>query len=327
MCVLVIAMVIVGGATRLTHSGLSITQWKPITGALPPLNLEQWNAEFALYKRIPQFMADNPDMNLAEFKGIYFWEWTHRQLGRFIGLAFALPFFILLARKKLPRGRTLKLWSVLFLIGLQGAIGWWMVKSGLSGDATSVSQYRLAIHLGMAFIILGLLFTLFLDSLSGWPGGRKYRLRLRSLALLGLIYAQIIAGAFVAGTDGGKTYNTWPAMDGGFVPSGYLTMNPAWKNLFENIAAIQFNHRLLAYIILIAALALWLKARGDRQRKFTSRIAFWLMMSIIWQAGLGIWTLVSVAPLHLSLAHQASSIGVFLIAVWLTWTTCAVATR
>ena len=317
MCALVTAMIVVGGATRLTNSGLSITEWKPITGAIPPLSLGEWALEFEKYKQIPEFSAEHPDMDLEGFKFIYFWEWAHRQLGRFIGLAFALPFFVLLARKKLPKGRKLLFWGILLLIGLQGAIGWWMVSSGLQDDRVNVSQYRLAVHLGMAFIILGLLFSLWLDSLKLWPIKDTQNLRTSAQAMLVLIYVQIIAGAFVAGTKAGYSYNSWPAMDGGFVPSGYFSQSPAWRNVFENVAAIQFNHRVLAYLILAGAVALVWRACKTAQSAGTVRLSVVLLFMIVWQVALGIWTLLKVAPLDLSLAHQASSIAVFLVSIWL----------
>lgn len=326
MCLLVITMIVVGGATRLTNSGLSITEWKPITGALPPLTAADWASEFEKYKQIPEFSAEHPDMDVEGFKFIYFWEWAHRQLGRFIGLVYALPFFVLLARKKLPQGRTLAFWSVLLLIGLQGAIGWWMVSSGLKDDMVNVSQYRLATHLGMAFIILGILFSLFISARRDWPRKQVQPLRRSAMVLTALIFVQIIAGAFVAGTKAGYSYNTWPAMDGRFVPSGYFAASPAWRNIFENVAAIQFNHRILAYILLAATLALVWRARQASKvhmyvKSKTYSVSLMLLAVLFWQVILGVWTLLKVAPLNLSLIHQASSIAVFLVAVWLVSTT------
>jgi len=298
MVVLLISMIVLGGATRLTNSGLSITEWRPISGALPPLTHEHWVSEFEKYKQIPEFAAEHPDMTLKGFEFIYFMEWSHRQLGRLIGLAYAIPFFIFLFRRQLPAHKTPWFVLVLVLIGLQGAIGWWMVASGLTDDRVDVSQYRLATHLGMAFLILGIVFSLWRDAIEGWPrpshGG----------------------GAFVAGTHAGKTYNTWPLMDGSFIPDGYGMMTPFWRNLFENIAAIQFNHRFLAYIIL--ALAIWIFAVSKRRSLAVKRASTVLLAVLIWQIGLGIWALLWAAPLSLSLLHQFSSILVFLAAL-LTW--------
>ena len=311
--VMVMAMIVLGGATRLTNSGLSITEWKPITGALPPLSHEAWLAEFEKYKQIPEFEAEHPDMTLVGFEFIYFMEWSHRQLGRFIGLVYTVPFFVFLFKGRL-KGQALKYFSIVLLIGVQGAIGWWMVYSGLSDDRVDVSQYRLATHLGVAFIILGLLFWFWRDSVEGQVEISPSKLTKKTKLLAGLIYLQIIAGAFVAGTHSGKTYNTWPLMDGGFVPSGYFVQSPLWRNIFENSAAIQFNHRFLAYVIVVAAIWVALSARQvtSLKKPLTALIAL-----IVWQVALGVWTLLSIAPLNLSLLHQFSSILVFLAALWL----------
>ena len=309
---LVAIMIVIGGATRLTNSGLSITEWKPITGALPPLSNAAWLSEFKKYKQIPEFAAEHPDMDLAAFKFIYFWEWGHRQLGRLIGLAYGLPFMWFLWRGKLS-GERIKFFAILLLIGLQGAIGWWMVKSGLTDGRVDVSQYRLATHLGLAFLILGALFWL-------WRGqeqtGRRSPpvMKKRSTVLAVLVYLQIIAGAFVAGTHSGKTYNEWPLMDGDFVPRGYGIMSPFWKNLFETPAAIQFNHRILAYAIFAISIWVFISARKHETLRGPAAI---LLALVVWQVCLGIWTLLAVAPLSLSLLHQFSSIWVFLASIWL----------
>ncbi len=316
MLFLVAAMIVVGGATRLTNSGLSITEWAPIRGALPPLSTEAWVAEFEKYKLIPEFEAEHPGMDLAGFKYIYFWEWGHRQLGRFIGLAYTLPLFAFLFRGKLARGHRLKFFGVALLIGLQGAVGWWMVHSGLQDGMTSVSQYRLATHLGIAFIILGALFWLYKRQVSGWKRTEYMLGRRRTLLLAGLVYLQIIGGAFMAGTHSGRTYNEWPLMDGDFVPEGYAIQSPFWRNTFENTAAIQFNHRTLAYILLIVAVWVGWSMRKSRMMKSALTMFFVLL---VWQVGLGIWTLLSVAPLNLSLLHQFSSILVFLAVLGVVW--------
>ena len=198
MIILVGVMIVVGGATRLTNSGLSITEWAPIRGALPPLSNEAWVAEFEKYKLIPEFEAEHPDMDLAGFKFIYFWEWSHRQLGRLIGLVFTLPFFWFLARRKLPFGHRWKFFGVALLIGLQGVIGWWMVHSGLQEGMVDVSQYRLATHLGIAFIILGVLYWLFKRQRTGWREAENKLGRGRAKLLAGLVYLQIVVGAFMA---------------------------------------------------------------------------------------------------------------------------------
>jgi len=318
MLALVAAMIVVGGATRLTNSGLSITEWAPIRGALPPLTGEAWLEEFEKYKQIPEFEAEHPDMDLAGFKFIYFWEWGHRQLGRFIGLAYTLPFLFFLIRGRLPTGKAWAFFAVMLLIGLQGAIGWWMVHSGLQEGMVDVSQYRLATHLGLAFIILGVLFWLWKRSREGWSRVRQAFGSKRTVLLAGLIYLQIIAGAFMAGTHSGRTYNEWPLMDGDFIPTGYGIQSPLWRNIFENPAAIQFNHRLLAYIIVIYAV--WLVWRLRKNAKMMNASAV-LMGLILWQVGLGIWTLLAVAPLNLSLLHQFTSILVFIAVLNFVWCT------
>jgi cytochrome c oxidase assembly protein subunit 15 len=316
MMALVAAMIVVGGATRLTNSGLSITEWAPIRGALPPLSTEAWMAEFEKYKQIPEFEAEHPDMDLAGFKFIYFWEWGHRQLGRVIGLAFILPYFWFLKQGRLAKGHRWKFFIIACLIGLQGVIGWWMVYSGLQGGRVSVSQYRLATHLGMAFIILGSLYWLYKRQRAAWDVAKFQYGRGRAHLLAGLIFLQIIGGAFMAGTNSGKTYNEWPLMDGDFIPQGYGIQAPFWRNIFENPAAIQFNHRTLAYIVLIVAL--WV---GMSLRKSKSVRPAMVVLSglLLWQVGLGIWTLLAAAPLNLSLLHQFSSILVFLAALGVIW--------
>jgi cytochrome c oxidase assembly protein subunit 15 len=322
MMFLVTAIIVVGGATRLTNSGLSITEWAPIRGALPPLSHEAWMSEFEKYKLIPEFEAEHPDMDLAGFKFIYFWEWAHRQLGRLIGLAYLVPLLYFSIRRRFQR-RSL-VWFVipLVLICIQGAIGWWMVHSGLQEGMVDVSQYRLATHLGMAFIILGILFWLRKAHNNGFRAshlGSPYKKRTTLFA--GLVYLQIIAGAFVAGTKSGRSYNEWPLMDGDFVPAGYAMMSPFWKNIFENTAAIQFNHRMLAYIIIILAIWIWVSVR---KTEYMRGIATMMLGILLWQVGLGIWTLLSgdnFDPAHIKLAllHQFSSVFVFVAALAMAW--------
>ena len=314
MMALVVAMIVLGGATRLTNSGLSITEWLPIRGAIPPLTDAAWETEFAKYRQIPEFRLEHPDMDMAGFKFIYFWEWAHRQLGRVIGLAFALPLAWFATKRRIPQGYGWPLVTILLLIGLQGAVGWWMVASGLEDDMTAVSHYRLAIHLAMAFAVLGSLFWLWrsLATVQTEPVAKP----VLSKSIAALTFAQIVLGAFVAGTHSGKSYNTWPLMDGDVIPSGYGVMEPAWRNLFENTAAIQFNHRTLAYILL--ALAVWAFVRAPRGTAYRKAAGAFKGL-LLWQVALGIWTLLAVAPLNLSLLHQFSSIWVFLAAVWLMW--------
>ena len=316
MIFLVTAIIVVGGATRLTNSGLSITEWAPIRGMLPPLSNEAWLSEFEKYKLIPEFEAEHPDMDLAGFKFIYFWEWSHRQLGRLIGFVFILPFAWFLWRGKLTIGHRWKFFSVAVLIGLQGIVGWWMVHSGLQEGRVDVSQYRLATHLGMAFIILGVLYWLYKRQSSGWDIARFQHGRLSALLLMSLVYIQVMAGALMAGTHSGKTYNEWPMMDGSFIPEGYAIQSPVWKNIFENPAAIQFNHRGLAYLLL--AVGIWVTYKFRRSKSVHPATVVFMLL-LLWQVGLGIWTLLAVAPVNLSLLHQFSSIFVFLAALGVVW--------
>lgn len=310
---LVVAIIVVGGTTRLTNSGLSITEWAPIRGALPPLSDAAWAAEFEKYKLIPEFEAEHPDMDLSGFKFIYFWEWAHRLLGRFIGLIYALPFFVLLVRRKLPAGKAWMFWGILGLIGLQGVIGWWMVHSGLQDGMVSVSQYRLATHLGMAFFILGWLTWMFLLAGRGWtwPSGKG---GLLARTLVGLTFLQILAGALVAGTNAGKIFNSWPLMEGGVAPSDYWAQSPLWRNIFENLGAIQFNHRMLAYIIVAVFVATVLRYWKIKSLRWPLAITGGL---ILYQVIIGIWTLLAVAPLSLALKHQFTASFLFMSIVWL----------
>jgi heme a synthase len=310
VAVLVIAMVVVGGATRLTESGVSITEWKPLLGAIPPLNEADWLAAFEKYKTIPQYAIVNSGMSLADFKFIYWWEWTHRLLGRLIGVAFALPFLGFWLAGKLRPGFAMKLLGVLALGALQGAIGWYMVMSGLV-DRIDVSQYRLALHLLTAFAILSLLIWLALDVEGANKHGRPQTVTRGQRRFAGLIFVLVFVqaglGALVAGLKAGHTYNTWPLMDGRFVPTGLGTLAPWYRNLFENVATVQFDHRMVAYLVAAFAIGhgVTLARSGDDERLVGS--AGLLAAAVLVQMGLGIWTLVSGVPLALGLAHQAGA--------------------
>jgi len=314
---LVIAMVVVGGATRLTESGLSITEWRPLLGAIPPLNHADWLAAFERYKQIPQYHIMNQGMTLDAFKSIYWWEWSHRFLGRFIGVAFALPFVFFWLTGRLKKGSGLKFLGVLALGGVQGVIGWYMVKSGLV-DRVDVSQYRLALHLTTAFAILGLLVWLALDE---WPdaarnaiGAVTPAIRRMGVFIVALVVTQVVLGAFVAGLKAGFIYNTWPTMDGQWVPSDYWT-TPAYLTFFESHAAAQFNHRVTAYLVVLAVLTeLWLVLRvaNDRHVRATAVL---LACAVLAQVTLGIVTLVAHVPLELGVAHQLGGAIVFVLSV------------
>ncbi|HVY52526.1 MAG TPA: COX15/CtaA family protein [Devosia sp.] len=303
VALMVLAMVVVGGITRLTDSGLSITQWEPISGAIPPLTAADWAAEFDNYKKIPQYTVLNQGMTLEAFKYIFWWEWGHRFLGRVIGLVFAVPFVVFLLQRRFTWNLAVPL-AVLFVLGgLQGAIGWWMVSSGLE-QLTSVSQYRLATHLGAAL----LLFLALIWVARRLGPARPVTATLSRgpvILLLGLVYVQILAGAFVAGLDAGQSYNTWPLMDGSLVPQGLDAMDPWWKNLFENALTVQFIHRTIAYVIVLYVGALVVVQR--RSGGFSGADG-WLpriALLVLLQAALGITTLVLRVPLPVALGHQA----------------------
>jgi cytochrome c oxidase assembly protein subunit 15 len=314
---LVLAMVVVGGATRLTESGLSITEWQPILGAFPPLTDAAWMAAFEKYKQIPQYQALNQGMSLGDFKFIYYWEWSHRLLGRAIGFVFALPFVYFWWTGKLKRGTGMKFLGILALGGLQGLIGWYMVKSGLS-DRTEVSQYRLALHLTTAFMILGLLVWVALEE---WPDEARITgeiatpsIHRMATIIVAAVLFQVVLGAFVAGLRAGYIYNTWPSMDGQFVPSDYW-IKPAYLSFFESHAAAQFNHRMMGYLVAtLAFIQIWLTSSApvDDRIRLTSQ---WLGAAVVLQIVLGISTLLLHVRLDLALSHQACGALVFVLAV------------
>jgi heme a synthase len=312
---LIFAMVLVGGATRLTESGLSITEWQPVTGTVPPLGEAAWQVEFDKYKTIPQYQKMNRGMSLAEFKTIFWWEWTHRLLGRLIGAAFLLPFLFFLWRGWVEPGLRPRLWAIFGLGAVQGAVGWWMVASGLTGR-TEVSQYRLAFHLTLACVIYGaIVWTA--DRLVARPSVTVApRLRVTANVLLVLVLAQIYLGALTAGLRAGLTYNTWPLIDGAFVPSSaHLFFDqPLWRNFFENTLTVQFDHRMMAYTVLVGALlhaadALRMKGRGP-----VAPGAVGLALAVALQAALGVATLLYQVPIGLGLAHQGMALVVLTIA-------------
>ena len=294
---MVLAMVVVGGLTRLTESGLSITEWKPVTGIIPPLSEADWQVEFEKYQQIPQYQVLNQGMSLDDFQFIYFWEWFHRALGRVIGLVFAVPFVVFLVQRRFNWDLALPLAGLFVLGGLQGVLGWWMVTSGLT-ELTSVSQYRLAAHLTAALLLLMALVWV-ARGLTPHRAPANAEDRPAALILMLLMVVQIAAGAFVAGLDAGMTYNTWPLMDGALVPDGLGVMEPWWRNLFENALTVQFVHRTIAYVIVAYVAALWLWRR--RAGGWLPRIAILVLLQVV----LGIGTLVMQVPLSLALGHQA----------------------
>lgn len=310
---LVALMILVGGATRLTDSGLSITEWKPVTGAIPPMNAADWDSEFTKYQASPEFQIQNSTMTVQEFKSIYWWEWGHRQLGRFVGVVWAVGFLFFWLTKGIPTGWTARLLGLGALGGLQGAIGWWMVSSGLTGRMVDVASYRLAIHLGLAFIILGLsAWYIFLMSrsdadLMAARRGREAKLVSMSTGLMHLAFLQILLGAMVAGIDAGRGYIDWPLMGGQIIPDGMFDYVPWWSNFSENPALVQFIHRLFGYLIFIFAIVTWRRSRSSGNRK--TQATFNMMMAmVLLQVILGITTVMMAAQLHVALTHQAGAI-------------------
>lgn len=304
---LVYSMILVGGATRLTDSGLSITEWKPISGTLPPLSSAEWITLFDLYKETAEYKFQNAGMTMSEFQFIYWWEWGHRFLGRFVGLVAVVGFTIFWLRGWLQNGLKLKFAGLIVLGGLQGAIGWWMVASGI-GETTrvDVAPYRLMTHFGLALVIICYIFWLWSDLASGVR--RLSNAKKVFFVLFGLVFLQMLAGALVAGLDAGRTYTDWPLMAGEFVPAGYFETYLGWRNPFENVAMTQFHHRVLAYFI--AAYSLWV-CFAYRRRTAELGLGFYstlLLAQVLW----GIYTLVSVAPLSLALVHQGLGVLVLL---------------
>jgi cytochrome c oxidase assembly protein subunit 15 len=312
---LIAAMVLVGGATRLTESGLSIVEWQPVTGTLPPLSAAEWQAEFDKYRATPQYRHLNAGMRLDDFKTIYWWEWAHRLLGRVIGAAFLLPFLFFLWRGWVTPRLRVRLCAIFVLGALQGAVGWWMVASGLV-NRVEVSQYRLATHLVLACAIFAaIVWTL--QSLSQRAAAAvPTRLRWSAAGLLVLVFVQIYLGALVAGLRAGLIYNTWPLIDGNLVPSAdsLFASAPAWRNLFENALTVQFDHRVVAYALWVFAVLHVIDAARSRSAPALSS-ALALAVAVTVQAALGILTLIYVAPLALALAHQGVAIAVLTIAV------------
>ncbi len=307
---LVFAMVIVGGATRLTDSGLSITEWLPILGAIPPLSEADWAVAFEKYKQIPEYKVINRGMSLAEFKFIYWWEWGHRFLGRFIGLAFALPLAFFWLTGRIARDHLPGLIGLLVLGGLQGALGWYMVMSGLV-ERTDVSQYRLAAHLTLAAVIFAAIIWVAL----GYGRDRLRHPPAMIHFIIVLLFVQTAAGGFVAGLDAGMAYNTWPLMDGAIVPDGLAATQPAWLNLFENALTVQFQHRLLAYLIALIVVAYTFACLPAFDGDERTSVVLMLAVTAI-QFGLGIWTLLAQVPISLALLHQGGALVLLAAALY-----------
>jgi len=310
---LVVVMIVVGGLTRLTDSGLSITEWKPVTGAMPPMSEAAWNAELEKYRAIPEYQLQNKGMTLSEFKVIYWWEWGHRQLGRFIGLVWGVGFVYFLAAKKIPSGWTGRLVFIGALGALQGAIGWWMVSSGLKEGMLDVASYRLATHLGLAFVIFGFIaWYVYLlgrsqaDLLQARRSGDT-RLATLSTVLVGFAFVQIILGALVAGIDAGRAYPDWPLMAGGFFPPEPFGLSPVWRNFFEDAGLVQFMHRMAGYGLFAFGIFVWSRAR--RSANTQTRFAFNAMLAMmVLQMVLGIITVIYSAPWQIAIVHQLGAV-------------------
>ena len=317
---LVVVMIAVGGLTRLTDSGLSITEWKPIAGMVPPMTDADWAAEFNAYQATPEFQLQNSGMTLDSFKTIFWWEWGHRFLGRVIGLVWAAGFVGFLVVRKIPVGWTQRLFVIGALIAVQGAIGWWMVRSGLTGRAVDVASYRLAVHLGLAFVILGLIaWAVFLlgrrdAELLQARRGREDKLFRLSTGLMHFAMLQVLLGALVAGIDAGRGYPTWPLMNGQFfpadafyVPDGAGGVKAVWTAFFENAGLVQFIHRMSGYLLFVFGVVVWLRGRKSAH-KATRRAYHMVMGMMAVQVALGVAAVLTAAQVHAALSHQVGAV-------------------
>jgi cytochrome c oxidase assembly protein subunit 15 len=324
-CALVVLMIVVGGVTRLTHSGLSIVEWQPLIGAIPPLSEADWNLLFEKYRQTPEFKRVNFDMTVESFKSIFWWEYLHRLLGRLIGAAFLFPWLWFLARRAISGPLAWKFAAIFLLGALQGAMGWYMVKSGLVDDPR-VSHFRLTAHLGLAFLILGAMLWVALDLLSprsGWEvdhalrgtGDRALRgSGILAYAITGLVFLMMLTGGLVAGLRAGKAYNTFPLMNGHVIPPEIMQIDPWWQNFFWNIATVQFDHRLGAWLLAFLVPWLWWRCRGAvADVRLANGV---LLVLLVVQVTLGIATLLLAVPVALGVAHQGVATLVFAAAIW-----------
>ncbi|MEC7263166.1 MAG: COX15/CtaA family protein [Bacteroidota bacterium] len=317
-CVLIFIMVLVGGITRLTHSGLSISDYKLIQGTLPPMNEQEWKEAFELYQQYPEYQKLNSHFSLEDFKDIYFWEWLHRFIGRFIGIVFIIPFLFFLVTKRLDRATTKKAIILLIMGGFQGFLGWYMVKSGLV-DRPDVSHFRLAAHLTTAFLTFAYSLWVALDLI--YPDKKEVNTKIRNLIrfVLVVLLLQIIWGAFVAGLDAGFIHNHWPLMSEGKLihETVYIEQQPVIKNFFEGKSGVQFVHRYLAYIVVAFILAIWFKTRKVERTSLQEKGLKILLAMVFVQFILGVLTLIYAVPLWLGIAHQ---IGAFILLATMTFT-------
>lgn len=315
-CGMVAAMVVIGGITRLTESGLSMTEWRPLIGWIPPLSEAEWQRVFDRYRQTSEYRLQFPDLELAGFKTIFWWEFIHRLWGRLIGIVFGLPLVWFIVARRIERRMIPHLVLLFVLGGLQGVIGWWMVKSGFV-ERDDVSQYRLTLHLGLAIAILGYMLWLAIGLL-GADGRAPAPAGLRRLAwaVLGAAFVTVLSGGMVAGLNAGFVHNTWPLMDGGLIPDDFAALSPWWLNAFENPASVQFDHRIMAYVTAVLVGVYWLRARGAGLRGRAGTMASALGAMLLVQFALGISTLLLVVPLPLAVLHQAGAVLLFSLALW-----------
>jgi heme a synthase len=318
-CALVFAMVVVGGVTRLTHSGLSIVEWQPIVGTLPPLSDAEWQQTFEKYQLTPEYRQVNQGMTLAAFKGIFWWEYFHRLLGRLIGVAFLVPLLWFVWRRDIPPGYAWGLFGIFALGGLQGAMGWYMVKSGLVDDPR-VSQFRLTAHLGLALAIFAAMFwaglSLACPRRAALGSSAQRSVRAWAMALAALVFVMALTGGFVAGIRAGFAYNTFPLMNGNVVPPELFMLEPWWRNFFWNMATVQFDHRAIAWLLAVLVPVLWWKLRTTDGMPSRARFGgHLLLLALALQIALGIATLLLVVPVPLAAAHQAGAVLVFAAAL------------
>ncbi len=310
---LVVVMIAVGGLTRLTDSGLSITEWRPITGAIPPMSADAWEVEFQKYQKIPEYQIQNFGMSIEEFKVIYWWEWGHRQLGRIIGFVWALGFAFFFFKRTIPIGWTNRLLLLGLLGGLQGAVGWWMVASGLQFERLDVASYRLATHLGIAFVIVG--YIVWFIQLLGkretdlikLKRSRNAGLFQSTSILLYFGYLQILLGALVAGIDAGRAYTDWPLMAGGFFPPDPFSLSPIWRNFFEDYGLVQFMHRMSGYLLLAFGLFIWWRSKSSGNQDIRTSFNFVIAVMLL-QMFLGVMTVLYAAPWYFAIIHQLGAV-------------------
>lgn len=318
-CTAIFGMIVLGGVTRLTGSGLSMVQWAPIMGILPPLNQNEWQDSFLLYQQFPEYQLKNFHMSLADFKSIFWFEYSHRLLGRSIGMIFLLPFLFFLFRGKIEKALTPKLIAMFVLGGLQGLMGWYMVKSGLVNDP-HVSQYRLTAHLGLAIVIYSYMLWVALDLLYPKINNNSKTPSLARLALIvsTMTFITALSGGFVAGTHAGFAFNTFPLMDGRLIPVGLFDLSPVWHNFFENIVTVQFDHRVLATLLFLLILTFWFKAGKLELEPLARTGRHLLLAALALQITLGISTLLLVVPVALAVAHQAGAIALLTASIFVS---------